>query len=84
MEKRIAVIFPGVGYHVDKPLLYYSRKLAGRYGYEIVCADYGILPSGIGPCRFGNAVPFGRNLLVGCKNGVHMEKYRYVYGRKNV
>lgn len=47
MEKRIAVIFPGVGYHVDKPLLYYSRKLAGRYGYEIVCADYGILPSGI-------------------------------------
>ena len=47
MEKKIAVIFPGVGYHVDKPLLYYSRKLAGRYGYEIVCADYGKLPSGI-------------------------------------
>ena len=47
MEKRIAVIFPGVGYHVDKPLLYYSRKLAGKYGYEIVCADYGTLPSGI-------------------------------------
>ena len=47
MEKRIAVIFPGVGYHVDKPLLYYSRKLAGKNGYEIVCADYGTLPSGI-------------------------------------
>ena len=47
MEKRIAVIFPGVGYHVDKPLLYYGRKLAGKYGYEIVCADYGTLPSGI-------------------------------------
>ena len=47
MEKKIAVIFPGVGYHVDKPLLYYSRKLAGQYGYEIVCADYGKLPSGI-------------------------------------
>ena len=45
MEKKIAVIFPGVGYHVDKPLLYYSRKLAGQYGYEIVCADYGKLPS---------------------------------------
>lgn len=47
MEKKIAVIFPGVGYHVDKPLLYYSRKLAEQYGYEVVCADYGKLPSGI-------------------------------------
>lgn len=47
MEKKIAVIFPGVGYHVDKPLLYYTRKLADQYGYEIACADYGKLPSGI-------------------------------------
>ena len=47
MEKKIAVIFPGVGYHVDKPLLYYSRKLAGQQGYEILCADYGKLPSGM-------------------------------------
>ena len=47
MEKKIAVIFPGVGYHVGKPLLYYSRKLADQYGYEIACADYGKLPSGI-------------------------------------
>ena len=42
--KKIAVVFPGVGYHADKPLLYYSRKIVGRYGYEIVCADYGQLP----------------------------------------
>lgn len=47
MEKKIAVIFPGVGYHVDKPLLYYTRKLADQYGYEIACADYGKLPFGI-------------------------------------
>ena len=26
--KKIAVLFPGVGYHTDKPLLYYSKKLA--------------------------------------------------------
>ena len=25
---KLAVVFPGVGYHADKPLLYYSRKLA--------------------------------------------------------
>lgn len=46
-DKKIAVVFPGVGYHVDKPLLYYSRKIAEQYEYEIVCADYGVLPSGI-------------------------------------
>ena len=46
-EKKIAVIFPGVGYHADKPLLYYSRRLAARQGYEILCVDYGRLPSGI-------------------------------------
>lgn len=45
--KKIAVIFPGVGYHADKPFLYYSRKLAARHGYEVVCVDYGRLPSGI-------------------------------------
>ena len=27
-------IFPGIGYHCDKPLLYYSRKLAQECGYE--------------------------------------------------
>ena len=47
MDKKIAVIFPGIGYHVDKPLLYYSRKLARSYGYEIKCAEYGELPSGV-------------------------------------
>ena len=35
MSKKIAVFFPGIGYHCDKPLLYYSRKLAGQYDYEI-------------------------------------------------
>ena len=29
-----------MGYHCDKPLLYYSRKLAVKAGYEVLCADY--------------------------------------------
>lgn len=33
--KKIAVLFPGIGYHTDKPLLYYSKKLAKNAGYEI-------------------------------------------------
>ena len=33
----IAVFFPGIGYHCDKPLLYFSRGLAREAGYrEIV------------------------------------------------
>lgn len=47
MEKKIAIIFPGIGYHKDKPLLYYSIHLAKQSGYEIKCVDYGVLPSGI-------------------------------------
>ena len=32
--KKIAVLFPGIGYHCDKPLLYFSRKAAQEAGYE--------------------------------------------------
>lgn len=38
--KKIAVIFPGVGYHTDKPLLFYSKKLAKQAGYELVEVPY--------------------------------------------
>ena len=36
MKEKIAVIFPGIGYHSDKPLLYYSKKIARQHGYRIV------------------------------------------------
>lgn len=45
--KKIAVLFPGVGYHTDKPLLYYSKKLAKYLGFEILEVAYPPLPSGI-------------------------------------
>ncbi len=38
---KLAVIFPGIGYHTDKPLLYYSKKLAKEYGFEIMEVTYG-------------------------------------------
>ncbi len=41
---KIAVIFPGIGYHSDKPLLYYSRKLAREAGYEIREVPYKNFP----------------------------------------
>lgn len=37
---KLAVFFPGIGYHCDKPLLYYSGKLAAQYQYELVRISY--------------------------------------------
>ena len=31
---KLAVLFPGIGYHCDKPLLYYAGKTARQLGYE--------------------------------------------------
>ena len=33
-KRKLAVFFPGTGYHTDKPLFYYSRKIAAAKGYE--------------------------------------------------
>ena len=38
--KKIAVVFPGVGYTKDRPLLYYAGKLAAANGYELIHRDF--------------------------------------------
>ena len=43
-DRRLAVLFPGIGYHCDKPLLYYSAKLARAAGYEVLPVPYGGFP----------------------------------------
>ncbi len=37
---KTAIIFPGIGYHKDKPLLYYSRCLAKEAGYNVEFVDF--------------------------------------------
>ena len=37
---KIAVFFPGIGYHCDKPLLYYSVDIAGQHQYELYRLTY--------------------------------------------
>ena len=37
---KTAVIFPGIGYRCDKPLLYYASKLAAYHGYDITRITY--------------------------------------------
>lgn len=38
--RKCAILFPGVGYGVDRPLLYYSAKLAKQAGWEIRTVGY--------------------------------------------
>ena len=42
--KKIACLFPGIGYTCDKPLLYYSWKLLKGLGWEIVPVPYSGFP----------------------------------------
>lgn len=39
--KKLAVLFPGVGYTCTKPLLYYTASAAADHDYEILRLDYG-------------------------------------------
>ena len=39
-SEKLMVVFPGMGYHKDKPLLYYAWKLALEKGYDIQYVDY--------------------------------------------
>ena len=40
MGEKLVVLFPGVGYHNDKPLMYYTKKIAASYDDEIVELTY--------------------------------------------
>lgn len=42
--KKLAVLFPGMGYTCAKPLLYYADALCAEHGYEVVKLDYGQIP----------------------------------------
>lgn len=44
---KLAVVFPGIGYHADKPLLYYSKKIAKKCGYEVIELAYDGFPADV-------------------------------------
>ena len=46
-KSKLAILFPGIGYTCDKPLLYYSGKLAAVCGYELKPVPYGNFEPGI-------------------------------------
>lgn len=47
MSNQLAVLFPGIGYYIDKPLLYYSAKLARTRGCDVLAVQYPALPTGL-------------------------------------
>ena len=42
---KLAVLFPGIGYTCDKPLLYYAARLAREKGYQVRPLPYGPFPA---------------------------------------
>ena len=44
---KLAVLFPGIGYTCEKPLLYYSAKLCVEAGYEVIRLSYDGFPPGV-------------------------------------
>lgn len=60
---KLAVLFPGIGYTADKPLLYYSEKLAKQYHYETVKVSYGKLSKNLDEA-FREALARTETLLV--------------------
>ncbi len=47
MNDKIAILFPGIGYHTDKPLLYFSKDLAAGLNYEYREVFYGEMPKAV-------------------------------------
>ena len=43
MSKKLAVLFLGIGYHNDKPFMYYTKKIASNHDYEIIQLSYDLI-----------------------------------------
>ena len=67
---KLAVLFPGIGYTCDKPLLYYSAKLAASNGYRVVPVRYSGFPKKI----VGDAGRMKESLDIACSQAESLLK----------
>lgn len=73
MSGKIAVVFPGIGYTCDRPLLYYAGKFAAEEGYELVRVPYQGFPGKVRGDRekmeqsFAIAMDQSREILAGIR-----------------
>lgn len=59
---KIAILFPGIGYNCDRPLLYYAGRLSSQCGYEVLRTGYTNLSKSI-PEAFADAYAQTEQLL---------------------
>ena len=45
--RKVAIFFPGIGYTIDRPLLYFCRKLVEELGYTLKPLSYSGFPSSV-------------------------------------
>ena len=43
-HSKLMVLFPGIGYTCDRPLLYYTGRMAEKLGYKVIRISYRDLP----------------------------------------
>ena len=46
-KQKVVALFPGIGYTCEKPLLYYSWKLALECGYQVIPVPYSGFPRNV-------------------------------------
>ena len=75
--KKLAVFFPGIGYTVDKPLLYYGRKLAAARDYEVRPLPYGGFPPKVmgDKARMAESFALARGQAAGMLADVDLRAY---------
>lgn len=71
---NLAIIFPGIGYTADKPLLYFSRRLAAAAGYDVLPLSYGgFPPKSIGDAdRMAESVRIAFEQTTGLLSGIDL------------
>ena len=75
MSKSLLILFPGVRYSVDCPLLYYTRVAYSYAGYEIIAVDdYGVKDSG----DYGTYADQAVKILVKRLKDTHFDEYDHV------
>jgi phosphoglycolate phosphatase len=73
-KRKIGVIFPGIGYHCDKPLLYYGKKALAYRGYEIVEIKYKNVKTGM---KIDEAAESGYEEACAQLDGIFSDKEAY-------
>ena len=79
-KEKLAVLFPGLGYTCDKPLLYYAGKLARAGGYEVVSASYGGFPANVkgDPAKMRACLDQALEQCEGLLGGIEWNRYEEI------